>query len=61
VTQQAISAIRNRAGQARRLSNENKQAEAKAALLQIASLLEADADQLEAAVQHEQADQNGDE
>ena len=55
MTQETIATIRVRAELARRLSNDNKQADAKEALLQIASMLEADADRLEAAAQQEAA------
>lgn len=47
---QAISVIRRKAELARRLSGETGDPEAKAALLKIASQLEADADRLELAV-----------
>jgi C4-dicarboxylate-specific signal transduction histidine kinase len=49
VSQEAIAAIRTRAELARRLAQETKQAEAKAALREIASKLDAEADDLEAA------------
>jgi len=47
VTPESIAAIRARAELARRLAEENKQPDAKAALVQIASMLDSDADRLE--------------
>ena len=49
MTGEAITAIRARAELARRLAEETKQHDAKVALLQIASMLDADADRLETA------------
>jgi hypothetical protein len=49
VTQEAISALRTRAELARRLSGETRQPEARASLLEIASMLDAEAGQLAAA------------
>jgi hypothetical protein len=49
VTHEAISAIRTRAELARRLAGQTQDPAAKAALLEIGSMLEADADRLEAA------------
>ena len=48
---QAIVNMRTRAGLARRLSEETKDPAAKANLLQIAAMLDADADRLEAEAQ----------
>jgi hypothetical protein len=45
--QEAIAALRTRAELARRLSNETRQPAAKSSLLEIASMLDAEADQLE--------------
>jgi hypothetical protein len=53
VTREAIAAIRARAALACRLALENKQPDAKAALVQIASMLDADADRLESAERQE--------
>ncbi|HEV2595390.1 MAG TPA: hypothetical protein VGU01_09360 [Sphingomicrobium sp.] len=53
MTREAIAAIRARAELARRLAAENKQPDAKAALLEIASMLDADADRLEMAERKE--------
>jgi len=53
VTAEAIASIRDRAELARRLAEENKQPHAKAALVQIASTLDADADRLETAERQE--------
>lgn len=53
MTKEAISAIRTRAELARRLAKENKQADARTALLEIASVLDADADRLDATAQQE--------
>jgi hypothetical protein len=47
VTQEAIYAIRTKAELARRLSGETRDPAAKAGLLELASLLDADADRLE--------------
>jgi hypothetical protein len=47
VSQEAISAIRVKAELARRLSGETRDPTAKAGLLDLAALLEADADRLE--------------
>jgi hypothetical protein len=55
VTEDAIRAIRIRAEFARRLANERKEAGTKIKLLQIASMLDADADQLEATAEQQSA------
>jgi hypothetical protein len=47
VSEEAISAIRRKAELARRLSGEISDPSAKASLLEIASLLDADADELD--------------
>jgi C4-dicarboxylate-specific signal transduction histidine kinase len=57
VTTEAITAIRTRADLARRLAEETKQAEASAALLQIATMLDADADQLEATARQQSGEE----
>jgi hypothetical protein len=49
VTQEAISTIRTRAELGRRLAGQTRDPAAKAALLEIGSMPEADADRLEAA------------
>lgn len=49
-SQDAISAIRTKAELARRLSGETRDPAAKAGLLQMASLLDAEADRLEIAL-----------
>jgi hypothetical protein len=51
MSEEAIAAIRTRAELARRLSAETEQAEAKAGLLKIAAMLDAEADQLAAAAE----------
>jgi hypothetical protein len=50
VSQEAISAMRMKAELARRLSGETTDPAAKAGLLELASLLDADADRLDSAV-----------
>jgi len=49
VSEEAISAIRTKAKLARRLSSETRDPAAKTGLLELASLLDADADRLEIA------------
>jgi C4-dicarboxylate-specific signal transduction histidine kinase len=60
VTQEAIAAIRTRAELARRLAGETRDPAAKAGLLEIASMLDADAGRLEAAAR-DQPKEIGDE
>jgi hypothetical protein len=53
VTGETIASIRARAEVARHLADENKQPDAKAALVQMAAMLDADADRLETAGGHD--------
>jgi C4-dicarboxylate-specific signal transduction histidine kinase len=60
VTQEGIAAIRTRAELARHLADQTWDAAAKAALLEIASMLDADAHRLEAGAQKDATKEIGD-